>query len=87
MKLQIETTCPTTWRFEYESDNPALDNLYELAKRDQWNVSEDINWDLGLRDDNDIFKRPETALTQTRLFKKLSKSDQSDLLSNQAVTH
>ena len=57
MELQIETNCPTTWKFEYESDNPALDNLYEIAKRDQWNVSVDIDWEQNIREDSDVFAR------------------------------
>ncbi len=84
MNLQIETKCPTTWKFDYESDTPELDNLYELAKRDQWNVSVDIDWDQSMREDSDVFSRAETGIAQTEFFGKLSKSTQSDLLANMA---
>ncbi len=84
MNLQIETTCPTTWKFDYQSDNPELDNLYEMAKRDQWNVSVDIDWDQTMRDDGDVFARAETGIAQTDFFKKLNKTTQSDLLANLA---
>jgi hypothetical protein len=84
MDLQIETHCPTTWKFDYESSTPELDNLYELAKRDQWNVSVDIDWDLGAREDNDVFARKETSIAQTEFFGKLNKTMQKDLLANLA---
>ena len=84
MDLQIATNCPTQWKFEYESSSDELDNLYEMAKKDQWNVSVDIDWDQGLRDDTDVFKRTETGVAQTDFFKKLSKPTQSDLLANLA---
>ncbi len=85
MKLQVETTCPTQWKFEYESNDPQLDDLYERAKTDQWNVSVDIDWEKGIREDNDVFKRTETPMAQTKFFKSLSKQTQSDVLANQAA--
>ncbi len=85
MKLEVETTCPTQWHFEYESNDPALDDLYERAKKDQWNVSVDIPWDKGLREDSDVFKRAETPITRTKFFNSLSEQTQSDLLANQAA--
>ncbi|MBP17874.1 MAG: ferritin-like domain-containing protein [Pseudomonadales bacterium] len=85
MKLQIETTCPTQWKFEYESSDPQLDDLYERAKTDQWNVSVDIDWSKGIREDQDVFKRAETPITKTKFFGSLSKQTQKDLLANQAA--
>ena len=41
MKLSLVNTCPTEWRFDYESTDPELENLYELAKANQWNVTSD----------------------------------------------
>ncbi len=85
MKLKVETTCPTQWKFEYESSDPQLDDLYERAKTDQWNVSTDIDWEKGIREDSDVFKREETPLAQTSFFKSLNKQTQADLLANQAA--
>ena len=85
MKLEIDNTCPTQWQFEYETNDPGLDDLYERAKSDQWNVSVDIEWDKGIRDDSDIFKRAETQVTRTRFFSTLSEQTQSDFLANQAA--
>jgi hypothetical protein len=85
VKLQVETTCPTQWKFEYESSDPQLDELYERAKKNQWNVSVDIDWDKGIRSDDDVFKRDETPVTQTKFFKSLSKRMQTDVLANEAA--
>ena len=34
----------TVFQHEYPVDHPELRRLYENAKRDQWNVSRDIDW-------------------------------------------
>ena len=76
MELTVETNCPTQWKFSYESDDPQLEELYELAKRDQWNVTEDINWDRPTRDDCDIIDPAQGALRQTKFFQSLDAETQ-----------
>ncbi|MEJ2131030.1 MAG: ferritin-like domain-containing protein [Gammaproteobacteria bacterium] len=85
MQLKIETTCPTVWRFDYESTDPELDDLYELAKKNQWNVSTDIDWGRTIREDSDILDRNENALARSKFFNALSKQTQADLMANQAA--
>ena len=85
MQLKIETTCPTVWKFDYESKDPELDELYELAKKNQWNVTTDIDWEHGIREDSDILDRGENALAHSNFFKSLSKQTQNDLMANQAA--
>ena len=85
MQLIVENTCPTQWRFEYESTDPELENLYELAKANQWNVSTDIDWDRGIVEDSDILAREEDPLGRSRFFKTLSKCTQRELMANQAA--
>ncbi|MDP6377716.1 MAG: ferritin-like domain-containing protein [Pseudomonadales bacterium] len=85
MKLIVENTCPTQWRFEYESTDPELENLYELAKTNQWNVSTDINWDRPIQDDCDILARSENALGRSKFFTSLSKEVQHEVMANQAA--
>ncbi|MBW2233326.1 MAG: hypothetical protein JRH17_23335, partial [Deltaproteobacteria bacterium] len=36
----------TLWRFDYESNVKALRDLYEVAKKEQWNAATDIPWHL-----------------------------------------
>ncbi len=85
MQLKIETTCPTVWKFEYESTDTELDDLYELAKKNQWNVTTDINWDRPIRSDADILDRGENVLSRSKFFSSLSKQTQSELMANQAA--
>jgi hypothetical protein len=85
MQLIVENTCPTVWRFEYESTDPELENLYELAKTNQWNVTTDINWDRAIAEDSDILGRSEDPLGRSKFFKTLSKSTQREVMANQAA--
>jgi len=43
---EIVTPLKTLWRFDYDSNMKALRDLYEVAKREQWNATTDIPWDL-----------------------------------------
>ena len=85
MELTVETTCPTQWKFSYESDDPQLDELYELAKKDQWNVTEDIDWDRQIRDDADILDRSQDLFGGTKFFQSLSAETQSQIAANQTA--
>ncbi len=85
MKLVVENTCPTQWRFEYESNDPELENLYELAKTNQWNVTTDINWDQEIKNDSDILARKENPLGRSKFFARLSKETQQEVMANQAA--
>ncbi|MCP4005046.1 MAG: ferritin-like domain-containing protein [bacterium] len=42
----IVTTLKTHWKFDYETNVNALRDLYEKAKKEQWNAAVDIPWDL-----------------------------------------
>jgi hypothetical protein len=85
MQLIVENSCPTQWRFEYESTNPELEKLYELAKTNQWNVTTDIDWQRSIADDSDILGRAEDPLGRSRFFKTLSKTTQREVMANQAA--
>ncbi len=43
---QIITPIKTLWRFDYEANVKTLRDLYEVAKREQWNAATDIPWEL-----------------------------------------
>ena len=43
---KIVTPLKTLWRFDYETHMKALKDLYEVAKKEQWNAATDIPWDL-----------------------------------------
>jgi hypothetical protein len=42
----IDTTVKTLWRFDYETNIKPLRDLYEVAKKEQWNAALDIPWDI-----------------------------------------
>ncbi|MBW2233532.1 MAG: ferritin-like domain-containing protein [Deltaproteobacteria bacterium] len=47
--MQIEeiiTPIKTLWRFDYDESVKALRDLYEVAKKEQWNAATDIPWEL-----------------------------------------
>ncbi|MBW2281147.1 MAG: ferritin-like domain-containing protein [Deltaproteobacteria bacterium] len=50
----IVTQLTTHWQFDYEPKVKALRDLYEVAKREQWNVETDIDWTLEIDKDGDI---------------------------------
>ncbi|MBW2293981.1 MAG: ferritin-like domain-containing protein [Deltaproteobacteria bacterium] len=43
---EIVTPLKTIWRFDYDSNVKALRDLYELAKKEQWNAATDVPWEL-----------------------------------------
>ncbi|MCP4003062.1 MAG: ferritin-like domain-containing protein [bacterium] len=42
----IDTTVQALWRYDYDTNIKALRDLYELAKKEQWNAATDIPWEL-----------------------------------------
>ncbi len=43
---EIVTSIKTVWKFDYETNIKALRDLYEVAKKEQWNAASDIPWEL-----------------------------------------
>ncbi|MEE9280544.1 MAG: hypothetical protein V3V67_10250, partial [Myxococcota bacterium] len=42
----IDTTVQAIWRFDYDTNIKPLRDLYEIAKKEQWNAATDIPWEL-----------------------------------------
>jgi len=42
----IETSVKAVWRYDYESNIKPLRDLYEVAKKNQWNAATDIPWEI-----------------------------------------
>ena len=42
----IDTTVQALWRFDYDSNIKQLRDLYEVAKKEQWNAAVDVPWDI-----------------------------------------
>jgi hypothetical protein len=43
---EIITPIKTVWRFDYDQNIKALSELYEVAKKEQWNAATDVPWEL-----------------------------------------
>jgi len=43
---EIVTSIKTVWKFDYEPHVKALRDLYEVAKKEQWNAATDIPWEM-----------------------------------------
>jgi len=42
----IDTTVRALWRYDYDTNIKALRDLYEVAKKEQWNAATDIPWEI-----------------------------------------
>jgi len=51
----IPSSIATIYQRDYEVYAPDMRRLYENAKRDQWNVSRDIDWSAPVDPDRGIF--------------------------------
>src|ERR1700686_5611009 len=52
---RISTTLETVFQRSYAVEAPDMRRLYENAKRDQWNVSRDIDWSAPVDPDRGVF--------------------------------
>ena len=55
---EIVTQLRTLWKFDYEPKIKALRELYEIAKKEQWNAASDIPWNLEIDPSGDILEVP-----------------------------
>jgi len=51
---ELATTLTTVWKFDYETKIKALRDLYQVAKKEQWNAATDIPWQLEIDPSGDI---------------------------------
>jgi hypothetical protein len=51
---ELITEVKTLWKFDYGTNIKALHDLYEVAKKEQWNAATDISWDFEIDKDGDI---------------------------------
>jgi hypothetical protein len=77
---RIPTTLETVFQRTYTVQAPDLRRLYENAKRDQWNVSRDIDWTINVDPERGIFAdelidghgTPTISSLDDRTFKRLN---------------
>jgi len=75
----IASTLTTTFEMDYSVDAPDLRRLYENAKRDQWNASKDIAWDVAPSPDGRVIADELVDIYGSPLWDALSEADKVDL--------
>jgi hypothetical protein len=75
----IETTVKTLWKFDYEPNIKALRDLYETAKKQQWNAATDISWELEIDKDGDILDPQQDPFRTFDFVKALPEDKQIEL--------
>src|SRR6266498_6003507 len=69
----------TLFQHEYPVEHPELRRLYENAKRDQWNVSRDIDWKTPVDLEKDVTADELIDIYGTPYWHRLSAKDQAEL--------
>jgi hypothetical protein len=75
----------TLWKFDYESNLKALRDLYEVAKREQWNAATDIPWDLEIDTDGDILDPRQDAFREFDFMQALPEEKRKQLAVQRAA--
>ncbi len=82
---EIVTPIKTLWRFDYESNVKALRDLYEVAKKQQWNAATDVPWDLEIEEGGDILDPAQDRLRELDFIKELPEEKQTELAIRRAA--
>ena len=76
---ELVSQVKTLWRFDYEPKLKALHELYEVAKKQQWNAATDIPWNLEIDRDGDILDPRQNMMSQFDFVKALPDRTRKDL--------
>ncbi len=75
------TLMQIAWNFDYEGLVPKVDDLYERAKDNQWNVS-DLDWDTPVDPSSPIISPDHSQYARMPFFKRLSKTQRETFLAH-----
>jgi hypothetical protein len=67
----IESQCPIHFAWAYETREQGLRDLYEKAKREQWNGSRDLAWETSVDPESEILPDAINPLADYAPFRKL----------------
>jgi hypothetical protein len=76
---ELVTQLKTRWKFDYEPKIKALRDLYEVAKKQQWNAATDIPWELEIDPGGDILDPSQDAFRELDVIKALPEETQTKL--------
>jgi hypothetical protein len=68
----LSTTFDTTYAWNYEMVRRDLHTLYEKAKRDQWNATEQLDWGLGVDPEAENLPDVQIPVYGTHIWEKLT---------------
>jgi hypothetical protein len=76
---ELVTQLKTVWKFDYDPKIKALRDLYEVAKKEQWNAASDIPWNLEVDSSGDILDPRQDVFREFDYVKALPQQKQSEL--------
>jgi hypothetical protein len=76
---ELVTQLKTVWKFDYDPKIKALRDLYEVAKKEQWNAASDIPWNLEVDSSGDILDPRQDVFREFDYVKALPQEKQSEL--------
>jgi len=76
---EIVTSLKTLWRFDYEPKIKALRDLYEVAKKEQWNAAADIPWKLETERPEDVLDPRMDLFRELDVVKALPEDKQAEV--------
>jgi hypothetical protein len=82
---KLLTQVTTLWKFDYETNVKALRDLYEVAKREQWNAATDIPWNLEIDPHGDILARRQDPSAELDVVRALPEKKQTELAIHNAA--
>ena len=79
----VTTTCEAVLTWNYDVVHQGLRDLYERAKREQWNVTVDVDWSPPVDPDDELLldhENPHIALIQdSAIWRKMTPQERSSL--------
>ncbi|GBD02779.1 hypothetical protein HRbin19_00048 [bacterium HR19] len=79
----IKTLYDTIWVYSYESEIEKLLDLYEKAKKEQWNASQDIDWSIEIDTEKMALTSQLPPLLFQEIWEKLSEKEKINLATSQ----
>jgi hypothetical protein len=79
----LSTTFNTTYTWNYEMVRRELHNLYEKAKRDQWNATDQLPWDTSVDPTTELLPDMQIPIYGTHIWDKLTPNELKKLRQEQ----
>ena len=71
----ILATVPAIFDNDFQTRDQDMRNLYEKAKRDQWNASTDINWERDFNPENGVLPEGLIDIYGTKYWERMSRAE------------